>query len=114
MNIKNKNWMGAGVVALGLSLPFVAQAHSDDEAMAFVVGAAVGYAIGDGGDRHHHAHYRSARGLDHDRYWKAHARAHKRWRDSRRGYGHSKHGQWDDYGYHDRRHDGGYGVRRRG
>jgi len=92
MKRKNMQWVGIGVMTLGLSLPFAVQAHQDDEAMAFIVGAAVGYAIGDDGDKHRHARYRSPRYAHpqrhHDRYWrghtkahaKAHARAHKRWR----------------------------------
>ncbi len=88
MNRKNTQWIGVGVITLGLSLPFAVQAHQDDEAMAFIVGAAVGYAIGDDGDQHRHSRYRSPRYAyhhrHHDRYWrghtKAHAKAHKRWR----------------------------------
>ena len=88
MKRKNMQWVGIGVMTLGLSLPFAVQAHQDDEAMAFIVGAAVGYAIGDDGDKHRHARYRSPRYANyhrhHDRYWrghtKAHVKAHKRWR----------------------------------
>ncbi|MEZ5558882.1 MAG: hypothetical protein R3E86_10135 [Pseudomonadales bacterium] len=112
--------IGAGVIAMGLSVPFAAQAATDDEALAFVVGAAVGYALIDGHDHHHRhqpAHYvrgypvRPAYGYRHPyvdhRYWKAHKKALRKWdRHERRWHAERGHGRgearWDR---HDRRHD---------
>jgi hypothetical protein len=96
---RNKSkWLGVGAVAVGLSLPFAAQAHADDEAMAFVVGAAVGYAIGDQGSKHRHVHYRGhPKRYEHDRwrgYYEHPRYAHRRWARS--------HGEWHHHarGYH--------------
>ncbi len=85
---RNKaKWLGVGAVALGLSLPFTAQAHGDEKAVAFItgaaVGAAVGYAVGDDGHKHRQVHYsghpRSWHGYPKRYTYKHHRKAQKRW-----------------------------------
>lgn len=84
--------LGAGVLAAGLVFAGSARANSDDQALAFITGAAVGYVIGgrdvdvrhvhyrhDG--RHHYKHgYRYDRKhhyRPHDKYRYKHARGYK-------------------------------------
>lgn len=67
--------LGAGVLALGLAAP--ADSHADDETLAFMTGAAVGYAIGDGHVRPVHERYHP-RYRDH-RHWPHHPGRYKRW-----------------------------------
>ncbi|MEQ8485986.1 MAG: hypothetical protein RIB46_16635 [Pseudomonadales bacterium] len=123
--------LGAGVLATGVALSAPVRANADDQALAFITGAAVGYVIADRGSdvrpvhyrghhprhyyappKHHWKHYRK-----HDKYWRHHAYGHHRYdrgyphhrgyRDDgyhRRGYhGDRRYDRWDDR--RDRRHD---------
>lgn len=105
---RNKaKWLGVGAVALGLSLPFAAQAHGDEEAMAFIVGAAVGYAIGDDRDKHRHVHYRG-----HPRSWHGHSKPYKDYGYHRKAHKHwsRSHREWhrDRYAYRGHHRDRHY------
>jgi len=106
-------WLAVGAVAFGLTIPFTVQARSDDEAVAFVVGAAVGYAIGNDRDRHTHVHRRDSRWVHYNphpfgydrRHARAHSKARARWH--REAGGHralrcSRAGHHRDRGYHGR------------
>lgn len=108
--------LGAGVLMAGLAVPMSATAHAEDNALAFVIGAAVGHAINDD-DRHvrkvhrrhsgYGAHMRYGR---YDRYQHRPGKAygkHKKWQHKK-----WQHGKWQakrrhhgyDHGY-DRRYD---------
>jgi hypothetical protein len=56
MNSKTTVLLGIGVLAAGLVSAGSVRAHSDDQALAFITGAAVGYVVGsrDAGVRHVH------------------------------------------------------------
>lgn len=116
--------IGAGVFASGMALSAPVKADADDQALAFITGAAVGYVIADRGSdvrpahyrghhphyyhappRHHWKHYRKHQ-RKHDKYWRHHGYDH---RSYYRGYPHHRGYRDDGYhrrGYHDgRRHD---------
>ena len=93
--------LGAGILAVGLGLPLAASAsHNNDEALAFVMGTAVGYAAG---DRSSHLQYVHRRHYDPPRWGH---RQHRRWHR----WDHRRH-HWDNpwrrhHRYDHRRHHG--------
>lgn len=73
---------GAGLLAVGVSMPLGAHAHAEDNALAFVIGAAVGHALDD--DRkHRHPHrphvVRVDRGKHHGWYKQRHWDKRRHW-----------------------------------
>jgi hypothetical protein len=81
MNSKTTMMFGVGVLTAGLVLTGSARAHTDDQALAFITGAAVGYVVGgrDVDVRHvhyrpHTRHYRFKHG---DHRWYKHGSRHK-------------------------------------
>lgn len=101
--------LGAGLLAAGMSVPLAAQAHAEDNALAFVIGAAAAHALHDD-DRKHvrhphrpnvvHVHGGKHRGWYNDRHWKAKYWKHKNWQHK-----HWKAKRWDRYDHRWDRHD---------
>lgn len=107
--------IGAGLLAFGLGTPLAASAHAEDNALAFVIGAAVGQALDDDRKhlRHPHrppvVHVHGRHGRDDYRGWRGH---HKGWYHGKgHKYGHWKAKRWAHYrrdlrdDRHDWRHD---------
>jgi len=107
--IKASTILGAGVLVAGLAAPLAASAGSSDETLAFIVGAAVGHAVGD----HHHVHPVHRRYHGHlpparpYRHLGWHKRPHavQRWQHERRLHDHRRHEPKRDHRRHDRRYD---------
>ncbi|MEQ8859621.1 MAG: hypothetical protein RIC56_13325 [Pseudomonadales bacterium] len=110
--------LGAGVLVAGLAGPLTASAHAEDNALAFVLGAAVGQALDNDRHRVRHVHrpgvvpvhrghvarhYRYA----HPHAWRSYQRA--RWRHDYRHFQRHADGhhdrRWDKGRHHDRRWD---------
>jgi len=115
---KHTALLGAGVLIAGLAVPMSASAHAEDNALAFVIGAAVGHAINDN-DRHvRKVHRRHADYGHHPRYGrydryqhrpgKAHGKyrkwQHKKWQARRKHHGYDRDRRYDRK-YHKRDHD---------
>lgn len=103
--------LGAGLLAFGLGTSPAANAHAEDNTLAFVIGAAVGQALDDDRKhlRHPHrpkvVHVHGSRGRDGHRGWRGH---HKGWYYGKgHKYGHWKAKRWAHYrkDYRDYRRD---------
>lgn len=91
--------LGAGLLAAGVSAPLAASAHAEDNALAFVIGAAAAHALHDDDRRHvRHPHRRDVvpvhRGWDRDRHWRTEHRTHKYWKHEYRKNKYWKHDRW--------------------
>ncbi|MDZ7670169.1 MAG: hypothetical protein U5Q16_12375 [Gammaproteobacteria bacterium] len=109
--------LGAGVLVAGLAVPMSASAHAEDNALAFVIGAAVGHAINDNDSHVRKVHRRHADYGPHARYGrydryhhrpgKAYGKykkwQHKKW----------QHKKWQHRKWHAKRQHHGYGHDRR-
>lgn len=107
--------LSAGVLASGLGMAAPVHANADDQALAFITGAAVGYLVADRGSEVRHAHYRGHHPhpyygppKHHWKHYKKHHRKHdKYWRHH--GYRHSP--SYRDYPRHRGYHGDGYNRR---
>jgi hypothetical protein len=91
--------LGAGLLAAGMSAPLAARADAEDNALAFVIGAAAAHALHDDDRRHiRHPHRRDVvpvhRGWDRDRHWRTEHRKHKHWKNEHRKHKYWKHHRW--------------------
>lgn len=91
--------LGAGLLAIGLGAP--PAANAEDNALAFVVGAAAGQALDHDPEhlRHPHrskvVHVRGSRGRDYHRDWRGHHRG--RYQGRGHEYGHAGARRWAHY-----------------
>ena len=104
--------LAAGLLTASLAMPLSADAHAEDNALAFVIGAAVGHAF-DNDRRHlHYSHvpYRMHRHRGHvPRYHSRWRAKHHRWHHASRHRAHHRfhrhgHRHWDNR-YSHYRHD---------
>jgi hypothetical protein len=116
MTTKTTILLGAGLLTAGLVFTGAARANADDQALAFIAGAAVGYVIGERDGDVHQVHYRGhprhyrhdyrdwRKGWHHSKY-KHHPRFYHH--PKHRSYRHDKHRgyKYRDDRRHDRRHD---------
>lgn len=120
---KHTALLGAGVLAAGLAMPMSASAHAEDNALAFVIGAAVGHAINDNGGhvrkvhrrqpghgahvrygRYDKYHHRPGKAFGKHKRWQHKKWQHRKWQAKRKHHGYDRDRRYDRK-HHKRGHD---------